>query len=88
MEVLRDGQWKTVCDDDWDLTDAAVVCKELGCGSVVDASHAYFGQQSGPTWMNAVQCTGRESTLKSCRSHEIASCSSNKAAGVICQRES
>ncbi|XP_058628385.1 deleted in malignant brain tumors 1 protein-like [Onychostoma macrolepis] len=85
VEVLRDSQWKTVCGDGWDLSDATVVCRELGCGSVVDASHAYFGQESGPMWMNAVQCTGTESTLKSCRSHEIASCGRNKAAGVICQ---
>uniref|UniRef100_A0A8C1U9T3 Soluble scavenger receptor cysteine-rich domain-containing protein SSC5D n=1 Tax=Cyprinus carpio TaxID=7962 RepID=A0A8C1U9T3_CYPCA len=84
VEVLRDDQWKTVCNDGWNLSDATVVCRELGCGSVVDASHAYFGQESGPMWMNTVQCTGTESTLKSCKSHEIA-CSSNKTAGVICQ---
>ncbi len=73
VEVLHGGQWGTVCDDGWDLSDAHVLCRELDCGSVVDASHAYFGQESGSVWMNAVRCTGRESTLKSCGSHEISS---------------
>ncbi|XP_052410566.1 deleted in malignant brain tumors 1 protein-like [Carassius gibelio] len=85
VELLCDGQWKTVCDDGWDQSDAMVVCRELGCGSVVGPSRAYFGQESGPVWMNTVQCNGTESTLKSCISHEITSCSSNKGAGVICQ---
>uniref|UniRef100_A0A673NPL7 Soluble scavenger receptor cysteine-rich domain-containing protein SSC5D n=1 Tax=Sinocyclocheilus rhinocerous TaxID=307959 RepID=A0A673NPL7_9TELE len=85
VEVLYNETWGTVCDDGWDLTDAAVVCREMGCGSAIGASRAYFDQVPGQMWMNTVQCTGIESTLKSCRSYGIASCSSNKAAGVICQ---
>ncbi|CAM4563249.1 unnamed protein product [Leuciscus chuanchicus] len=87
VEVLYNGTWGTVCDDYWDASDAAVVCREMGCGSVVDASHAYFGQGSGPMWLNNVQCIGSESTLKRCRSNAIDSCRNDKGAGVICQRE-
>ncbi|KAL0195609.1 hypothetical protein M9458_009181, partial [Cirrhinus mrigala] len=66
VEVLLRGQWGTVCDDDWDLVDAAVVCRELDCGEPVDAlGNAHFGQGSGPIWISAY-CFGSESTLKNC----------------------
>ncbi|XP_048011990.1 soluble scavenger receptor cysteine-rich domain-containing protein SSC5D-like [Megalobrama amblycephala] len=87
VEVLHRGQWGTVCGDDWDLVDAAVVCRELDCGEPVDAlGGAYFGSGSGPVWMSFVMCTGSESTLKNCGSGAWGKsrCDHNKDAGVIC----
>ncbi|XP_016117563.1 deleted in malignant brain tumors 1 protein-like [Sinocyclocheilus grahami] len=87
VEVLHRGQWGTVCGDFWDLTDAAVVCRELDCGEPVDAlTDDDFGQGSGPVWMSAVLCTGSESTLKNCKSSgwSMNSCTHNANVGVIC----
>ncbi|KAI4905397.1 hypothetical protein NFI96_030513, partial [Prochilodus magdalenae] len=87
VEVLHRGQWGTVCGDNWDMRDAAVVCRELDCGEAVDVvKHGHFGLGVGPVWMNDVNCSGSESTLKHCRSggwgkHD---CSHSKDAGVIC----
>jgi len=91
VEVLHNGTWGTVCDDGWDLSDARVVCKEMGCGDAIEAKKgAFFGNGSGPIWMNNVNCNGDELTLKRCRSNgwDIQNCNHHKDAGVICQCES
>ena len=69
VEVFYDGQWGTVCDDAWDINDANVVCRQLGFSQL--ASHAwsgaYYGQGSGPIWIDDVACSGSESHIYDCR---------------------
>ncbi|XP_073672087.1 scavenger receptor cysteine-rich type 1 protein M130-like [Paramisgurnus dabryanus] len=88
VEVLYNNQWGTVCDAGWDITDAAVVCSSIGCGTPISATTgASFGQGSGPVWLDEVSCSGNEPTVKNCSSNALgaSSCTHGQDAGVICR---
>ncbi|XP_049339179.1 deleted in malignant brain tumors 1 protein-like isoform X4 [Astyanax mexicanus] len=87
VEVLHRGHWGTVCDDYWDMRDAAVVCRELGCGEAIDAPRrARFGSGSGPIWVEYANCAGSESSLKNCRLYDWGRqrCNHDEDAGAVC----
>ncbi|NXX16835.1 C163A protein, partial [Podargus strigoides] len=67
VELYVNGTWGTVCHETWDLRDAAVVCRQLGCGVAlaVPASPG-FGPGTGPRWPGAGDCSGTEAALWDC----------------------
>lgn len=45
MEILHDGKWGSICDDEWDDFEANVVCKQLGFNGAIKATtYGHFGQ--------------------------------------------
>ena len=87
VEVYHNGVWGTVCDYNWDLQDAMVVCRQLGYGTAMSApGRAAFGRGSGPIWYDGVHCSGHEASLTQCghRGLGVHNCGHSEDAGVIC----
>uniref|UniRef100_A0A2K5Z3F0 T-cell differentiation antigen CD6 n=1 Tax=Mandrillus leucophaeus TaxID=9568 RepID=A0A2K5Z3F0_MANLE len=86
VEMLEHGEWGSVCDDTWDLEDAHVVCRQLGCGWAVQAVPGlHFTPGHGPIHRDQVNCSGAEAYLWDCPGlpgqHY---CGHKEDAGVVC----
>ncbi|NXG49270.1 C163A protein, partial [Psilopogon haemacephalus] len=90
VEVWLQGSWGTVCDDSWDRQDAAVACRQLGCGPALAApGQAAFGEGTGPIWLEQVECKGTEPALQDCwdRIGDSGACPHKEDAAVECSGE-
>ena len=88
LEMYYNGEWGTACYYGWRSSNTYVVCRQLGFGTYGSYySSYYFGQGSGPIWLDNVYCTGSESTLASCGLLGVnitRSCSSRQDVGIRC----
>ena len=96
LEVFYKDEWGTVCDDEWDLKDAHVVCRQLGLGRATRAlaglAHDY-GPGEHSILLNKLRCNGSEQVLAQClsekgiyqRGKEI--CRNKEDVALICEGE-
>ncbi|XP_021238839.1 antigen WC1.1-like isoform X3 [Numida meleagris] len=61
VEVEARGVWRPLCATAWDLHDAHVLCRHLGCGSAVSLPPpGQFGTGTGTLLHDAFSCRGSE----------------------------
>ncbi|XP_071478092.1 scavenger receptor cysteine-rich domain superfamily protein-like [Diadema antillarum] len=88
VEIIHNGEWGNICDDNWGLEDAKVVCRQLGNYEVV--SHSCCSKHAPPTrsyHLDDVGCSGTESRLEDCYHSDWGThnCGTSEAAGVSCR---
>ncbi|XP_033123680.1 deleted in malignant brain tumors 1 protein-like [Anneissia japonica] len=90
VEIYYSSGWGTVCDDDWGITDADVVCKQLGYSWAVGVKReAYYGEGTGDIYLDDVECYGNEDSIFDCVHNGIYNhnCVHGEDTGVICETE-
>jgi len=81
--VFVNGQ--PVCDDQWDLLDANVVCKMLDFTNALKATvESKFGDVPSRFSMDDVQCLGNETSILNCPHRTSDNCAGHEGAGVVC----
>nr|XP_032657109.1 scavenger receptor cysteine-rich type 1 protein M130-like [Chelonoidis abingdonii] len=87
VEISLHGVWGRVLDDQWDLNDAGVVCRQLQCGVAEKAYNPPKSERGkGPVRLRRVQCAGNETRLTLCdnSTSETAQAGIAEDVGVIC----
>ncbi|EDO39108.1 predicted protein, partial [Nematostella vectensis] len=90
VEIYYNNEWGTICDHDWNIAEAMVVCRQLGFVTALYNPHnAAFGQGIGTIWLDSVTCNGSEDSLLSCSgigTFGRTSCTHARDASVVCQQ--
>ncbi|KAL6106006.1 loxl3 [Pungitius sinensis] len=90
VELFHQGEWGTICDDDFSIHNANVLCRHLGFVSATGWTHsAKYGKGQGKIWLDNVQCNGGEKSIELCKSRGWGNsdCTHDEDAGVVCQDE-
>ena len=86
LEIYHNGQWGTVCDDEWGRQprNAGVACRQLG--HTGRSTFYTAGGGSGPIWLDTVACTGTETRLAACQHEDwgVHDCGHWEDVGVAC----
>lgn len=86
VAVRYNGNWGSVCYNNWDNMEGIVTCRELGCGPL---RQIYTGRTyaigPGLVSLDGLTCTGSESSLRECPFPGINSlCTHSHDVGVNC----
>lgn len=87
VELKMLGSWRPLCNTQWDMQDAHVLCQQFKCGvalSIPGGSH--FGKNRVQAWRHMFHCTGTEKSLGDCPVVALGAplCLAEQVSTVIC----
>ena len=88
VEVQYNDEWGTICDHNWDLNDATVICRMLGRDRAVYApTRTLYGKGCGEIFFHGLICSGTEKSLLECTHNGLKTnqvCGHDNDVSVIC----
>ncbi|KAG8547017.1 hypothetical protein GDO81_029325, partial [Engystomops pustulosus] len=83
---LYNGQWGTVCDDDFNIEVAQCRLHSWDEIAMNWAHSAKYGPGEGPIWLDNVRCSGAEISLAECESNGwgVTDCKHSEDVGILC----
>ncbi|XP_031559299.1 deleted in malignant brain tumors 1 protein-like isoform X2 [Actinia tenebrosa] len=86
VEVRYKGTWGTICNEEWDIWDAYVVCHMLNYSKAVTATTASV-KGTAHIWLKELDCFGSQESIDQCRYvgwGNTGGCNHSRDAGVVC----
>ncbi|XP_077039675.1 scavenger receptor cysteine-rich domain-containing protein DMBT1-like [Agelaius phoeniceus] len=84
VEIYYFGLWEKVCGYLWDMQDAQVVCRQLGCGFPLAVMYPFPPSDSYSYVFTEMNCTGDESFLWHCPYEYLYGSCYHGDASVVC----
>ena len=86
VQIKYNDDWMSICDENWNMYDAEVVCRQLGYSRAEAAPKTgYHGWQG--YYLRNFLCKGNETRLDQCKGRAdwaLQKCASDRFAGVRC----
>ncbi|CAC5422430.1 Neurotrypsin [Mytilus coruscus] len=89
VELYHLGKWGEVCDTNFDVKDAEVICRMLGYTAGIPRLLNSTDSGTGLVWMDNLLCNGGEIDVALCKSDGFGSktCSRNRKAAIYCGQD-
>ncbi|MCJ8742902.1 hypothetical protein PDJAM_G00087630 [Pangasius djambal] len=84
VEIYFRQDWRRVLLDSWSLSEASVLCRQLGCGSVLNYRSSPFTTEHKHMCVTGFSCSGSEAHLGNCSSAQPVNCSSREQLYITC----
>ena len=72
VEVFHSGRWGPICNNNWGIREATMVCKEIQCGAPKTSQEDNFGQSGMRGFTSS--CSGNVSSITQCDLRESGTC--------------
>ncbi|WAR21587.1 DMBT1-like protein, partial [Mya arenaria] len=86
VERQINGVWGTVCNSNFDIKDAQVICRMLSSNltALQVIKDGRYGQGQGPIFYDRLRCSGTELSIDDCYSITGEQCLHNQDVAIVC----